>query len=105
MTKRSLKIMPEYECFPLWEELADGSVNIDPEVLPIPVGLKRRLRDWTNSYESTYNRADPSASGFPTQSAEDHFDAEGIAIWVLMRNALIKEADVSYYSVVKNSFL
>jgi hypothetical protein len=51
MSKR-LKLMPDYECFALWD--IDGVENVDPANLPISSDLKERIIRWEDAYDVRY---------------------------------------------------
>lgn len=74
---RTLKLMPDYYCFPLWETLVDGLDNINHYTLSISNDLKTELDLWADKYDATLNKEDPSASKFESQSKEEAFWKEG----------------------------
>lgn len=74
---RSLKLMADYECSPLWEQTETGMDNVDPEDLPIAQGLRDALNAWAQRYDDTLDRDDPRRSGFPNLEAEVVFNADG----------------------------
>lgn len=75
--RATIKVMADHECFPLWQQNADGLANIDPGTLPIPPDLVRDLLAWADVFDRTLNRSDPANSGFPDTTAEATFYAEG----------------------------
>lgn len=74
---RTIKLMPDYQCFPLWEASLGQVGNIDPKDLPITDDLRRELLMWANSYNETLNMDDPASSGFPSNEAEMQFKEVG----------------------------
>lgn len=102
MVKR-LKLMPDYECFSLWD--IDSVENINPACLPISDELKARIRRWENLYDDTLDQDDPTASGFKSVIDENAFDSEGRLIWKELKNELGESYDVSYFSVVENGLI
>ena len=72
-----LKLMADYECFPIWYSSDEGLENIDPELLPISTELKRKLREWSDKYDNTLNIDDPMLSGFRTEDEFYDFKREG----------------------------
>lgn len=102
MVKR-LKLMPDYECFALWD--ADNIENINPAYLPISDDLKARIGRWEDSYDATLNQDDPTASGFQNDEEENTFDSEGRFIWKELKKELGDSYDVSYFSIVENSLI
>jgi hypothetical protein len=75
--EQTIKVMAEYESFPLWRTNSDGPANIDPASLPVSRELAQALLDWADSYDRTLDRDDPLASGFPDAAAEDDFYTQG----------------------------
>jgi hypothetical protein len=75
--KQTVKVMAEYESFPLWQANSDGPANVDPASLPISSELAQALLDWADDYDRTLNRDDPLASRFPDTAAEETFYAQG----------------------------
>lgn len=90
--------MPDYECFPLWETLSDGSRNLSPDELPISAELKQRLRAWAQRYDETLRRDDPASSGFASEEQEHDFESEGLRLWSALRAELGALATVAYFS-------
>lgn len=87
---RTLRLMADYECFPLWEA-GDAVGNVDPWSLDIPGELAAALSTWGDEYTATLNQEDPTASGFadePTAPAwvlagarlADRLRDEGVAV-------------------------
>jgi hypothetical protein len=72
-----IKVMADYDCYPLWLTTPDGTSNLDPAELSIPDALARHLLDWADAYDATLNRDDPVASGFANPVAEDAFYTQG----------------------------
>lgn len=84
MNKPIIKIMADYQCFPLWKIDDEGVENIDPNKLPISQQLRDMLVDWQNKYDSTLSLGDPIISGFKTEAEEIEFDKIGQRIWEQM---------------------
>ena len=74
---RSLKLMTDYDCHPLWAQNESGTDNIAPASLPLSPGLRDALDAWAWRYDDTFDRDDPRRSGFSTPQAEAAFKAEG----------------------------
>ncbi|RZI56585.1 MAG: hypothetical protein EOP37_23695 [Rubrivivax sp.] len=73
MLPKKLKLMADYQCFPLW---GDGD-NIDPASLPISDRLCEDLMTWALAFDATLVMDDPLSSGFPTEVDELEFKREG----------------------------
>ena len=95
---KKIKLMADYECFPLWEILDDGVENINPDSLSIPCSLKKSLREWAKVYDSTLNKIDPVNSGFITKIAEIDFENEGMRLYQELQLHLGKKINVIYFS-------
>ena len=66
---RTLKLMPDYECWPLWE----SGDNIDPEGLPLSAELRARLAAWADAFDARLDWDDPGNSPPMEQSTEMAF--------------------------------
>ncbi len=55
---RTIKLMADYSCWPLWDETG----NVDPADLPLSEGLRRRLTAWADTFDAALNWDDPAAS-------------------------------------------
>lgn len=85
---KSIRLMPDYQCFPLWNMMPGEYGDFDPRVLPIPKLLQRQIMDWARVYDETLNMEDPVASGFTTVEAKDTFEAEGLRLADRLREEL-----------------
>ena len=94
--QRTIKLMAEYESWPLWD-MTDGQYfNIAPDSLPISADLVRSITEWAEAYEATLDPEDPMESGFDTPEDEKAFDEQGRKLWRSLRAEMF-EADVVYY--------
>ncbi len=55
---RTLKLMADYQCWPLWEE----GENLDPATLPLSAGLQARLTAWAEAFDASLDWDDPGHS-------------------------------------------
>ena len=62
---RRIKLMADYQCFPLWEYEEDGARDVDPESLPISPALKKDLIDWAERLDSSLDWSDPGGTVWP----------------------------------------
>ncbi|WEX88796.1 hypothetical protein PZN02_001308 [Sinorhizobium garamanticum] len=74
---KTLKLMPDYHCFPLWENAGEAVGNVDPALLPIPEDLVLRLNSWAAKFDETLDLDDPTKSGFESEPVEQAFLDEG----------------------------
>ncbi|MCE9637841.1 MAG: SUKH-3 domain-containing protein [Planctomycetes bacterium] len=95
MLSRSIKLMPDYQCFPLW--WTDGEVgNVDPRTLPLTPALIDDLTAWAATFDRTLNQEYPPESGFATQADADAFEAESQRLVAALRERLGAQYQVAY---------
>ncbi|BDP41667.1 hypothetical protein DAETH_16360 [Deinococcus aetherius] len=100
----TLRLLADYECFPLWRP--DGEGDLDPAELNLPANLTARLLAWADAFDSTLNRNDP-ASPLPMRAAflrggEDEwhgFEREGHTLWHMLQAAR-PDLRVRYHSTL-----
>jgi len=85
---RTIKLMPDYESYPLWEASPGATGNIDPSDLPISQSLTDRLLKWADAFDATLNRDDPASSGFPDDDSKAAFSDEGRELEALLKAEL-----------------
>lgn len=86
---KKIKLMADYECFPLWDASPEGGGrNINPDELPISSSLKDRLNLWALKYDNTLNRDYPPDSGFKSDEEENQFNIEGRSIFEKLKEEL-----------------
>ncbi|CAN5696563.1 hypothetical protein BH11PSE12_BH11PSE12_34570 [soil metagenome] len=74
---RIIKLMADYQCFPLWDSSPGQVGNIDPKDLPISQALTTQLLTWAQLYDGTLNMDDPTCSGFQSNEDEAEFKRVG----------------------------
>lgn len=97
MSKR-IKLMADYGGTVLWGADPTTIGPIAPETLPISKSLRLELQEWANVYDLTLNSEDPTASGFASAEAENHFEEQGRRLWQALKRELGEEYLVSYFS-------
>jgi hypothetical protein len=85
---RTLKLMADYQCYPLWEASPGEVGNIDPNSLPLSTSLREQLMAWADVYDSTLNWEDPALSGFASGDAVDEFKTQGMRLADQLREEL-----------------
>ncbi|MGO4815704.1 hypothetical protein AB4156_40025 [Cupriavidus sp. 2MCAB6] len=91
---RAIKLMADYQCFPLWEASPGEVGNIDPEGLPIWQDLKTKLANWARQYDETLNMDYPPDSGFENAAVEAQFKQEGYLLADRLRMELGPEYEI-----------
>jgi hypothetical protein len=92
MTKTRLKLMADYQCFPLWK-YDPGYSDCDPRSLPLSAQLVADLMTWAKKYDATLDLDDPGSDRLAfTKRERDQFAQEG----QLLRDRLAKELGHGY---------
>lgn len=95
--KNSIKLMADYECYPLWGYDNLGLVgNLDPTTLPLSQKLIERLDSWSDLYDKTLNINDPIRSGFNSSEEELDFVRLGECLAKDLRSELWETYDIIY---------
>jgi hypothetical protein len=81
-----IKLMADYECWPLWGGAEFG--NLDPNSLPLSDTTVQSLLRWSGKYDATLDRANPIASGFLSDADAATFNEEGWLLWDCLRKEL-----------------
>jgi hypothetical protein len=92
---RRLRVMPDYRCWPVWEDEEVG--NVDPGTLPISTALRRRLLDWAAAFDATLNDDDPSGSGFATEEQKLDHETEGRRLAMALQRELGPDFSVRWW--------
>lgn len=90
-----IKLMPDYECHPLWNMSADEYGDIDPQDLPLSDALKLRLKTWAANYDETLDAQYPPNSGFKNEVLELEFREEGRLLAEFLKDELGAEYVIS----------
>lgn len=85
---KSLKLMADYYCHPLWHVSSDELGDINPSELPLSSTLQAELSNWARAYDETLNMDTPQDSGFPSEALEESFKAEGRRLAQCLRQEL-----------------
>jgi hypothetical protein len=93
---RKLKLMADYQCYPLWNLSPGDYENLSPESLPISTALRDALNAWADQYDLTLDLSDPSTAGFDSRESANRFVATGHALLARLREELGPGYDVSY---------
>lgn len=78
-----LRIAPEHECWPIWDDVT--FFNLDPASLGLSDELVQRIQDWDTLFQKTYNRDDPTRSGFQDAEEERRWASLGTDILTDLR--------------------
>lgn len=85
---KSMKLMADYQCYPLWNMSPGEYGDMNPDDLPISKELKLRLFRWAALYDETLDLDCPLSSGFKNEEQELDFKREGERLLECLRNEL-----------------
>ncbi|MFJ4346684.1 hypothetical protein [Pseudomonas sp. NPDC089401] len=85
---KNIKLMADYQCYPLWHMSPDEYGDIDPCELPISEALQVRLLRWAALYNETLDVDYPPNSKFKSEELEREFKQEGERLAESLRNEL-----------------
>src|SRR6516162_9853599 len=92
----AIKLMPDYECWPLWHHGGNQVGNIDPRLIGVSGPLVDDLERWANVYESHLNLSDPAFTNW-TKEEEAQFDTEGRKLCLRLAAELRTRYSVFYF--------
>lgn len=95
---KTIKLMADYYCHPLWGTTSEDSGDISPEELPISSELKYSLREWAERYDAILNTDDPVSSGFKNGEEEKQFIDDGYKLAHLLQEELGDAYNIIYHS-------
>lgn len=98
--KKTLKLMPEYQCYPLWLYDSDGTLidNIIPESLQSNKELMDALTSVQQQFDALYTNAPQTYPyvGFPDEKSKERFIHDSWRAYELLCNAARNEYEVFY---------
>ncbi|MDJ1471784.1 hypothetical protein [Xanthocytophaga flava] len=98
IVKQRMKLIPEFECYPIWIADAEGiHHNISIDSLLITSALKKRLEEWDSQFQATFNSDYPPDSDFTSESERDAYQKEGVEIYQQLVNELGNTFEIRYY--------
>jgi hypothetical protein len=103
MSTKKIKLMADYQCYPLWDIEKVG--NIDPNKLPISAVLKKHLNIWAECYDEILVIEEPRLSGFQNEMEALAFEAQGQFLWRLLQKELGDTYEVFYFSHLTSQLL
>jgi hypothetical protein len=98
-----VKLMAEYECYPVWVGHPASVDNVPAATLPVSQELTADIEQWAEEYDATYDPDDPLSSGFPDERAESAFVAKGAALAARLQRELGSEYAVVYYNILTST--
>jgi len=104
MEHEQIKLMPDYQCWPLWWVGPQMSGNIDPQSLPLSTETIGKLIAWSQMFDAQLNWDDPGATVW-TEEFLHKFEQEGLQLWGKLSDELGSEFEVLYFSIAQNQLL
>ncbi len=103
MYTKKIKLMADYQCYPLWDIEKVG--NIDPDKLPISIVLKKYLNLWAECYDENLVLEEPRLSGFKNEIEALAFEAQGQFLWRQLQKELGNTYKVFYFNHLTSQLL
>jgi hypothetical protein len=94
---RTIKLMADYQCYPLWGTTLEDLGDISPADLPISDSLRKDLLAWAGEYDATLDLDDHTNIGFESQASADRFMAAGHRLLARLREELGPDYQVTHY--------
>jgi len=91
---KTIKLMADFSCYPLWEVAPSIDGDISPDTLPISNDLREALFAWAAQYDSTLDTDDPPSSGFDSRESADKFVVSGYKLLLRLKEELGSEYNV-----------
>lgn len=98
---RPIKLMADYQCYPLWGLGPDDFGDISPDELPLSEDLKTSLNEWAERFDAILNMDDPATSDFNTVEEEELFINDGYNLALRLRNELGSKYEIIYQPLDK----
>jgi hypothetical protein len=95
-----IRIMAEYECFPIWIIRGAQTLNVPPRDLEIDQDLAGELQRWATDFDMTYKPDDPLSSGFPDADDEREFNERGQRLARRVATAIGPKFEVTYFDLL-----
>jgi hypothetical protein len=92
---KCIKLMADYQCYPIWNMSPGEYGDMAPCELPISKELQERLLKWAAIYDETLDVDYPPNSGFKSEELEREFKSEGERLVISLRGELGPEFSVS----------
>ena len=103
MLYKKIKLMADFDCYPLWD--LDDAGDIDPASLPLISETIARLEKWQKCYDGIMNWDEPASSDFASEEERVAFEREGISLWQQLQKELGYEYEVVYKSELQQRVL
>lgn len=89
---RKMKLMPDYQCWCLWDMIEPKNVN--PDTLPISEALRARLHSWEADFDRTLDLVDHTNIGFHSEQEYQLFYDVG---WELFASLGSELPDIEWW--------
>ncbi len=97
--RQQIKMMPDYQCFPLWRAGAGEVGNVNPSTLPLSAATVSALEQWAKVFDGWLNMEDPASTPEVGADEVEEFERKGLELWDIVRRELGFEYQVIYKSV------
>lgn len=101
---RSIKLMWDYGCSPLWHYREEVVGDIALDTLPLSTATKKRLVAWAAFPDAKLDRNYPPDTVWTDEESTSH-EAEGRALWRILQNELGPGFRVAYFCKIEGKVL
>jgi hypothetical protein len=91
-----IKVMPDYECSPLWWDEPDRVGNIRPEDIGLSETLATDIWAWASIFDAALNDEDPRFSDFRSEAEAAEFHERGRLLTARIAAELGSAANVRF---------
>ncbi|WP_131769675.1 hypothetical protein [Candidatus Protofrankia californiensis] len=95
-----MKLMAEWQSWPVWDYSDGIPDNLDHAQLPISADLVAEISEWDRGFQETFNTDYPPDSGFLTDEEARAFDALGHELALRLAWELGPQVSVEYVPTV-----
>lgn len=96
----TLKLMPDFDCHPLWAGESPDEQEVDPASLPLSDRTRAALRIWAQGYDRMLTTPPGAAPDAVARWTLAEFSAEGLRLWRELQRELVGIHHVVYLGPV-----
>ncbi|GET42911.1 hypothetical protein [Microseira wollei] len=96
--KKTIKLMADYGCYPLWWVEDEKVGALSPSELPLSQETIKQLKAWASIYDDTLNQDYPPDSGLASEQEAEDFERQGVSLWQQLCQELAPDYEVFYFS-------
>lgn len=102
---RHIKLMWDYECWPLWQHHGQDFTNVDLASLPLSAPTLTRLQAWAAIPDAKLAEVEYPPDMKWSAEEKAAFEAEGRDLWRTLQRELGRDYHVVYHSMTEGRVL